>query len=223
MTGSQGRLSAEAATFVGVDADFASLMSRQPAAEVQDRPLESAHTGDHQMFEPVPHRLAAGRSRPAEGGVAPGEKSSCSRCMARPARGSFAPAADHFCVHGVDLAVEIGKLRIGADRLFHRPPRGRAIEARFVVDRHHRANALDLQRQRLVVGFARPCVPGSSLIAAPKSASALGRSPFLRTVRPAHCETSATSDRAAAPCHSRRWRGRSLPCGRRRRRARSAP
>jgi len=47
--------------------------------------------------------------------------------------------ADDPGIHGVDLAVEIGKFGIGADRLFDRTAGHRAIKARLAGKRHHRA------------------------------------------------------------------------------------
>ncbi len=56
-------------------------------------------------------------------------------------------------MHAIDLAVEIGQFRAGADCLLHRTFGGGAVEARLVGDRYQHAQALQFLRQRSVIGF----------------------------------------------------------------------
>src|SRR5579863_1198822 len=105
-----------------------------------------------QVIKPVSHRLAKVIAGAAEFGVAVLKKLLLLALQGAPgARIALTRLADHFGVHRIDLAIEIGELRIGADGLFDRPPGGGAVEARPVVDGHQRPDAFDLQRQRLVV------------------------------------------------------------------------
>src|SRR5665647_1748130 len=104
------------------------------------------------MVQPLPHGLLQVVARTAERGVAAGDELVL-LALQRPAgaRTAGRRLADHLGVHGIDLAVEIGELRIGADRLLHGAPGGGAIEARLVVDRHQRAQPLQFLRQRFVI------------------------------------------------------------------------
>jgi hypothetical protein len=53
----------------------------------------------------------------------------------------------------VDLTVELGQAGIAADRLLDRPLRRPAVEARLVVDGHHRAELFDLAHQQAAAGL----------------------------------------------------------------------
>src|SRR5712691_7281898 len=102
-----------------------------------DRGRRSVGLDRQQVVQPRLHRLVQIVSRPAERGIALGEKGVLLALQgAAGARTVARGPTDHLGVHRVDLAVEIGKLRIGADRLFDRASGGGAIEAWLVVDRH---------------------------------------------------------------------------------------
>ena len=59
---------------------------------------------------------------------------------------------DHPQEHAVDFAVEPGELRVGANSFFHRAFGGGAVKTRQIFPGHQRAQALDLQRDLLVIG-----------------------------------------------------------------------
>src|SRR6202166_2272864 len=105
-----------------------------------------------QTVEPLAHRLLQIVVRAAEGRVAAGEKIVLLALQgAAGARAGARRIMDRLGIGGVDLAVEIGQFRAGADRLLHRALRGGAIKARLVVDRQQRAETLQLLRQRFVI------------------------------------------------------------------------
>ena len=111
------------------------------------------------MVEPLAHDLWQVIVRPAKPGIAASDKIILLVLQgAAGGRVVGAGLADHFGVHHVDLAVEIGEIGIGADRLLDRAGSGGAVETRPVVDRHLGADALQLQRQRFVIGFCRDVI-----------------------------------------------------------------
>src|SRR6478736_10443439 len=106
-----------------------------------------------EFFQPVFHGLAQIIAAAAEGGVAladevallPGQR------QRRPVAVGFR-ARDHPQEDVVDVAVELGEARIGADRLFHLALGGGAIEARQVLLVGQRTQPFDLLRDFAMVG-----------------------------------------------------------------------
>ena len=67
------------------------------------------------MVQTLSHCIAQVVVRPAESGIAAGEKGVLLALQGAAGARTVAPGfADHFGVHGIDLAIEIGKLGIGA-------------------------------------------------------------------------------------------------------------
>src|SRR6478735_11343207 len=86
--------------------------------------------GAYDFPQPFLHDLAQVISRPAELGIAAGD---ISLLLALQLAGVIeAPGFTHDPdIHRMDLAVEVGQLAIGADRLLHRAAGGLAIETRL--------------------------------------------------------------------------------------------
>src|ERR1700738_2244522 len=94
------------------------LSRDRPIIQGENTPSSAKRTAPlpldrEQMIQPLPHRLRQVVVRPAKGGIAAGEKSVLlllqGAAGARVVAGGF---ADHLGIHGVDLAIQIGKLRI---------------------------------------------------------------------------------------------------------------
>ena len=82
------------------------------------------------MVQPLAHGLHEVVTGVVEQCIAAGEKFVLLALQrAAISRACGGRVADHFGAGDIDLAVEIGQLGIGADRLLNRPPRGRAIES----------------------------------------------------------------------------------------------
>ena len=166
-----------------------------------------------QRLQPRVHRLFAGRSRRLPNEALRGRGNRAARAAAASAVARFGCVRDHLAHHAVDLAIEIGQRRIGADRLLHRAPRGGAIEARLVARPPSARRAAPAPAPAICSWPRAEACSGLSLSAAPKSASACGRSPFLRQSSPRALKTSASVDRAAAQHRNRRWRDHIAACG----------
>src|SRR5690242_11696575 len=106
--------------------------------------------GPQKMLQTVPHELQQVVAGFAEIRVAAGDEVILLALQGLPLARRLGLAHDAD-VHRMDLAVEIGEFRIGADRLLRRPARRRAIEARLARDRHQRAQPLQLPRQLPVI------------------------------------------------------------------------
>jgi hypothetical protein len=110
----------------------------------------------------------------AELRIAPGDECSCSRFTVLASRGvRFLQRPD---VRTVNLAIEIGQRRIGANRLSRPAARGGAIEAGLALDRLEHADPLQLLPSDRWLALRR--MIRVELQRRPKSATALGRSPF---------------------------------------------
>src|ERR1700710_177588 len=97
------------------------------------------------LLQPLFHRLPQVIARPAEFGIAASNKILLLALQLALLPGVL-DLAKRPQIRGVDLAVEIGKFGIGADRPFHRAPRGSTIETRLSRYRLQRTQPLQLQR-----------------------------------------------------------------------------
>src|SRR5262249_39793949 len=130
------------------------LLSQIPASPRSRGEAKTSSIPIHpvQPLQPVLHRFLQVITRPAKLGVAAGD-GLVLLAPARPGLGRATRFADDARVQGVDLAVEIGELAIGADRLLDGTANAGAVEAGLAGDRHLRPDALELAGDRLVIGL----------------------------------------------------------------------
>src|SRR5579871_411764 len=140
------------------------IMPKQGAKARTHRALAAKRVNAHQiaggllpfdvqeMVEPCAHGLLQIVTGTAEAGIALAEKPVLLLLQRAPGAWTVGRRIAHdLAVHRVDLAIEIGKLGIGADRLLDRAAGRCAVEARLARYRHQRAEALQLLCEPLVI------------------------------------------------------------------------
>src|SRR5260364_18892 len=103
-----------------------------------------------QSSQAILHLLLEVVAGSAEADIAAGDE--CVLLLLQgPCRGRLHSFAHDPCLRAVDLAIEIGKLGIGADRLLDRTARRRAVEARPAGHSQLGAETLELNGERMIV------------------------------------------------------------------------